>query len=267
MVPRQTGRLSLRHAPQVRRVFRTRSRTCGRTTAAHRPSSRASSARTLNASPAEPLPHALLPDDDPAHDEDEPRQARGHHRERIRRGGRRRWAGGGRTDEQRTSAGSGRFDAIVIETTGLADPAPVAQTFFVDDELKEQLYLDAILTVVDAKLMYTYARAGRLRGQDPPEQSRPGDARGEDRARRVRFAACPCPTVFLPGLSPSPAGVPHVEEKLVHLEDAAVADPAVGRHLFRRMEMASSAALTHGREECRKEPRRAFCLSDRWTGA
>lgn len=44
-----------------------------------------------------------------------------------------------------------KFDAIVIETTGLADPAPVAQTFFVDDDLKESLRLDAILTVVDAK--------------------------------------------------------------------------------------------------------------------
>ena len=44
-----------------------------------------------------------------------------------------------------------KFDAILIETTGLADPAPVAQTFFVDDELKESLRLDAILTVVDAK--------------------------------------------------------------------------------------------------------------------
>lgn len=43
------------------------------------------------------------------------------------------------------------FDAILIETTGLADPAPVAQTFFVDDELKERLRLDAILTVVDCK--------------------------------------------------------------------------------------------------------------------
>ena len=43
------------------------------------------------------------------------------------------------------------FDYIIIETTGLADPAPVAQTFFVDDELKEQLYLDAIVTVADAK--------------------------------------------------------------------------------------------------------------------
>jgi G3E family GTPase len=44
-----------------------------------------------------------------------------------------------------------RFDQIVIETTGLADPAPVAQTFFVDPEISAQLRLDAIVTVVDAK--------------------------------------------------------------------------------------------------------------------
>jgi G3E family GTPase len=44
-----------------------------------------------------------------------------------------------------------RFDHILIETTGLADPAPVAQTFFVDDEVRSQLSLDAIVTVVDAK--------------------------------------------------------------------------------------------------------------------
>ncbi|MEM1332441.1 MAG: GTP-binding protein, partial [Actinomycetota bacterium] len=43
-----------------------------------------------------------------------------------------------------------KFDQIVIETTGLADPAPVAQTFFVDDELAAQLRLDAIVTVADA---------------------------------------------------------------------------------------------------------------------
>ena len=43
-----------------------------------------------------------------------------------------------------------RFDHILIETTGLADPAPVAQTFFVDDEIRDQLRLDAIITVVDA---------------------------------------------------------------------------------------------------------------------
>jgi G3E family GTPase len=44
-----------------------------------------------------------------------------------------------------------KFDYILVETTGLADPAPVAQTFFVDDEVRSQLKLDAIVTVVDAK--------------------------------------------------------------------------------------------------------------------
>ncbi|MDR0478268.1 MAG: GTP-binding protein [Burkholderiaceae bacterium] len=43
------------------------------------------------------------------------------------------------------------FERIVIETTGLADPGPVAQTFFIDDEVAESYLLDAILTVVDAK--------------------------------------------------------------------------------------------------------------------
>jgi len=45
----------------------------------------------------------------------------------------------------------GAFDAIVIETTGLADPAPVAQTFFVDDDVRARASLDAIVTVVDAR--------------------------------------------------------------------------------------------------------------------
>ena len=45
----------------------------------------------------------------------------------------------------------GQFDAILIETTGLADPAPVAQTFFVDDDVRARASLDAIVTVVDAK--------------------------------------------------------------------------------------------------------------------
>ena len=44
-----------------------------------------------------------------------------------------------------------KFDGIIIETTGLADPAPVAQTFFVDDEVRQSSKLDAIVTVVDAK--------------------------------------------------------------------------------------------------------------------
>ena len=43
-----------------------------------------------------------------------------------------------------------QLDAILIETTGLADPAPVAQTFFIDEEINRHLKLDAIITVVDA---------------------------------------------------------------------------------------------------------------------
>jgi G3E family GTPase len=45
----------------------------------------------------------------------------------------------------------GKFDAIIVETTGLADPAPVAQTFFVDEEIGRKAKLDAVVTVADAK--------------------------------------------------------------------------------------------------------------------
>jgi G3E family GTPase len=45
----------------------------------------------------------------------------------------------------------GRFDAIIVETTGLADPGPVAQTFFVDEEVKAKVKLDSVTTVVDAR--------------------------------------------------------------------------------------------------------------------
>ncbi len=45
----------------------------------------------------------------------------------------------------------GKFDGIIVETTGLANPAPVAQTFFVDEGVKAKTRLDAIVTVVDAK--------------------------------------------------------------------------------------------------------------------
>jgi G3E family GTPase len=56
----------------------------------------------------------------------------------------------------------GKFDAIVVETTGLADPAPVAQTFFVDQDVQESARLDAVVTVADAKWL-----AARLK--DAPE--------------------------------------------------------------------------------------------------
>ena len=45
----------------------------------------------------------------------------------------------------------GGFDAIIVETTGLADPGPVAQTFFVDDDVKARTALDSVTAVVDAK--------------------------------------------------------------------------------------------------------------------
>ena len=49
-----------------------------------------------------------------------------------------------------------RFDYILVETTGLADPGPVAQTFFVDDEMKERMRLDGIVTLVDAKHIWQH---------------------------------------------------------------------------------------------------------------
>ena len=51
----------------------------------------------------------------------------------------------------RIAAGNLKLDCILIETTGMADPAPVAQTFFVDDNVKEHFRLDGIVTLVDAK--------------------------------------------------------------------------------------------------------------------
>jgi len=49
-----------------------------------------------------------------------------------------------------------KFDHIMIETTGMADPGPVAQTFFVDDEMQQKLALDAIVTLVDAKHVWQH---------------------------------------------------------------------------------------------------------------
>jgi G3E family GTPase len=56
----------------------------------------------------------------------------------------------------------GKFDGIIVETTGLADPAPVAQTFFVDENVGRKTRLDAVVTVADAKLL-------KDRLQDAPE--------------------------------------------------------------------------------------------------
>jgi G3E family GTPase len=56
----------------------------------------------------------------------------------------------------------GRFDAVLVETTGLADPAPVAQTFFMDEDVRAWAALDAVVTLVDAKHLM-------LRLKDAPE--------------------------------------------------------------------------------------------------
>ena len=53
--------------------------------------------------------------------------------------------------KQKRSAGALKFDRVIIETTGMADPGPVAQTFFTDEDIGGYYLLDSILTVVDAK--------------------------------------------------------------------------------------------------------------------
>jgi G3E family GTPase len=52
---------------------------------------------------------------------------------------------------ERRQSGDAKFDRVIIETTGLADPGPVAQTFFIDDSIAEYYLLDAVITVVDAR--------------------------------------------------------------------------------------------------------------------
>src|SRR5436190_9857525 len=60
----------------------------------------------------------------------------------------------------------GRMDGIIVETTGLADPAPVAQTFFVDEDVRRRTKLDAIVTVADAKhLLHELDRAHEAQEQ------------------------------------------------------------------------------------------------------
>jgi G3E family GTPase len=58
-----------------------------------------------------------------------------------------------------------RFDYILVETTGMADPGPVAQTFFVDDEMQQKLKLDGIVTVVDAKHVHQHWDSDEVKEQ------------------------------------------------------------------------------------------------------
>src|SRR5262249_48805344 len=58
-----------------------------------------------------------------------------------------------------------RFDYILIETTGLADPGPVAQTFFADDEVRGGTRLDGIVTVVDARHVWQHFDSDEVKQQ------------------------------------------------------------------------------------------------------
>jgi len=59
-----------------------------------------------------------------------------------------------------------KFDYVIVETTGLADPAPVAQTFFVDEQIKKLFELDGIVTVVDAKHLIQHLDDKKEHGEE-----------------------------------------------------------------------------------------------------
>ena len=81
----------------------------------------------------------------------------------------------------------GKFDAIIVETTGLADPAPVAQTFFVDENVGKKAKLDAVVTVADAKWLRD--RLARRAGSEEPDRLRRRDPAQQDRSRQRRRTA------------------------------------------------------------------------------
>jgi len=87
-----------------------------------------------------------------------------------------------RPGRARSRKGELDFDRVVIETTGVADPGPVAQTFFMDDEIAESYLLDSILTLVDAEHAAQQLNdapggtpPGRLCRPDLHQQDRPGE--------------------------------------------------------------------------------------------
>lgn len=76
---------------------------------------------------------------------------------------------------ERKKEGKANFDRVIIETTGLADPGPVAQTFFMDEEVAQFYMVDGVITVVDAVNgpRTTSRLLHRLRSDSPTESSSP----------------------------------------------------------------------------------------------
>ena len=100
----------------------------------------------------------------------------------------------------------GKFDAIIVETTGLADPAPVAQTFFVDEDVREKTQLDAVVTVADAKWLsdrlkdapeaknqIAFADVIVLNKTDLVTQGRTGRGRGPHPRASIPMQRCTAP--------------------------------------------------------------------------
>ena len=73
-----------------------------------------------------------------------------------------------------------KFDYVLVETTGLADPGPVAQTFFMDDEIRDAYSLDGIVTLVDAAHIEQQLRTRTASSttRSPPSTMKPGSKRG-----------------------------------------------------------------------------------------
>jgi hypothetical protein len=103
----------------------------------------------------------------------------------------------------------GRFDAILVETTGLADPVPVAQTFFMDEDVRAKTRLDAVVALVDAKHL-PLRLEGFARGRGPDRlrrrhacSTRPTSSRPRRAERRRGDASAP--STRRPGSTAPPA--------------------------------------------------------------
>ena len=93
---------------------------------------------------------------------------------------------------KRVQAGTLKLDGIVIETTGMADPAPVAQTFFVEPKVAAFARLDGIITLVDAKHIIQHLDEEKPEGTDSAWKTNvdsPGSRRWRRRGRRRAYGS------------------------------------------------------------------------------
>jgi len=129
----------------------------------------------------------------------------------------------------RTAKGELHLDAILIETTGMADPAPVAQTFLVHEAIAEFARLDGIVTLVDAKHIERHL-----------DRKKPKGAVNEAVAQ-VAFAHRPHPPLYLAYISPtSPLYLPYISRYLPVSPQVAFAD----RLLLNKVDLVSAKDLT-----------------------